>query len=92
MRRGRFTGTFEIVAADKAGGGHRKMGPVRAAQVSRLIASGWRTSHTPNHQSTLSTRRVTLDPVDGLPGQAGLLGDPSDAYGLLTEHGTHLPR
>ena len=25
----------------------------------------------------VSTRRVALDPVDGLPGQAGLFGDPS---------------
>jgi len=27
-------------------------------------------AHPPNSQSTFSTRRVTLDPVDGLPGQA----------------------
>ena len=31
----------------------------------------------------VSTRRVALDPVDSLPGQAGLFGDVSDARGLL---------
>src|SRR5262245_13704642 len=34
-------------------------------------------SHPPSHRRTLSTRRVTLDPVDGLSSQAGLFGDLS---------------
>jgi hypothetical protein len=47
-------------------------------------------AHPPNNQSTLSTRRVTLDPVDGLPGQAGLFGDLTDAHGLLAQRGASL--
>jgi hypothetical protein len=46
-------------------------------------------SHPPSDQSTLSTRRITLDPVDRLSGQAGLLRNLSDAHGLLAEHGPH---
>ena len=45
---------------------------------------------SPNPQSTLSTRRVTLDPVDGLPGQAGLSRNLSDAHGRLPQLGAHL--
>jgi len=47
-------------------------------------------SQSPSSQSSLSTRRVIFDPVDGLSGQAGLFGDLSDAHGLLAEHGAHL--
>ena len=67
----------------RPGGVTEKWDPVRAAQVSQLIESGWRTSQPPSHQSSLNTRRVILDPVHGLPGQAGLFGDLSDAHGLL---------
>ena len=35
----------------------------------------------------VSTRRVALDPADGLP---GLFGDLSDAHGLSPQHGAHL--
>jgi len=48
------------------------------------------TSHPPSCQSRLSTRRVILNSVDGLPGQAGLFGDLSHAHGLLSQHGAHL--
>jgi hypothetical protein len=35
------------------------------------------------------TRRVILNSVDGLSGQAGLLADLSDTCGLLSQHGAH---
>src|SRR5258708_788584 len=44
-------------------------------------------SQPPSHQSTL---RVTLDPVDGLAGQASLPRNLSDAHGLLPQHRAHL--
>jgi hypothetical protein len=47
---------------------------------------------SPSHQSSLSTRRITLDPVDGLSGQAGLLGNLSDTHGPLPQHGAHLSK
>ncbi len=52
------------------------------AQIGRLLIQ----SKAPTHQSTLSTRRVTLDPVDDLPGQASLSRNLSDAHGLLSQH------
>ncbi len=39
----------------------------------------------------VSTRRVALDPADGLPGQAGLFGDPNNAHGL-NDHRAYLGR
>src|SRR5260370_1180455 len=47
-------------------------------------------SQPPSHQSTLSTCRVTLDPVDGLSGQAGLSRNLSDTHRLVPQHGAHL--
>src|SRR5258708_30488776 len=47
-------------------------------------------SQLPNTQSSLSARRVVLDPIHGLPGQASLLGDLSDAHGRLAQHGADL--
>jgi len=47
-------------------------------------------SPIPNSQSPLSTRRVTLDPVDSLPGQASLSRNLSDAHRFLSQHGAHL--
>jgi hypothetical protein len=41
-------------------------------------------------KATLSTCRVTLDPVDGPSGQASFFGNLSDAHGLLPQHGAHL--
>ncbi len=44
----------------------------------------------PRYQCSLSTRRVILDPIDGLSGQSGLLRNVSDAQRLLSQHGAHL--
>jgi hypothetical protein len=46
-------------------------------------------SHPPSNQCSLSTRRVILDAVDGLAGQASFLGDLSDTHGLLAQRGEH---
>jgi hypothetical protein len=40
----------------------------------------------PKHQYILSTRRITLDPVDGLSCRADILGNLSDAYRFLSQH------
>ena len=47
-------------------------------------------SQTPNRQCSLCSRRVIFDPVDGLSGEARLLGDPSNAHTLLSQHGRAL--
>jgi hypothetical protein len=47
-------------------------------------------SQPPNNQRRLSTRRVILNSVDGLAGQAGLLRNLSDPHRLLPQHGAHL--
>ena len=47
-------------------------------------------SHPPGNQCSLSARRVTIDSVDSLSAQAGLLRDLSDARSLLLQHGPHL--
>jgi hypothetical protein len=66
-----------------------------------IALGGWlrRTNRDPNGparscprntQSTLSTHRVTLDPVDSLSGQASLSRNLSDAHGVLSQHLAHL--
>src|SRR5215472_17423457 len=52
---------------------------------------GHSTSQPPGCQGSLSTRRVTVDPVDGLSGQTSLPGgNLSHAHRLSPEHGAHL--
>jgi hypothetical protein len=50
----------------------------------------WRFAITsPKQPKHLSTRRLALDPIDGLSGQASFIRDVSDAHRLLPQHGAH---
>src|SRR5258707_2850030 len=74
------------------------MGPVLKVRAAALPPwSGWisgrssnRPSQPPNNQSRLSIRRVALDPIDGLSGQARFPSNLSDAHRFLPQHGAHL--
>src|SRR5215471_14304361 len=83
-----FNPFFEAAFAGTGWVHGRKRGPLQAKPLHK--GSGrFRHSQPPSNQSSLSTRRVTLDPVDSLSGQAGLLGNLSDAYDGLAQTTPH---
>jgi hypothetical protein len=63
-------------------------------QADRVVAFDYSIPQTalqsPSNQRTLSTRRITLDPVDGLSGQASFLRNLRDVHHFLPQHGAHL--
>ena len=80
-----------LVCCDDFKGGSKARYSSSSTNSSSVAISSTKNVTEYHAVALVSTRRVALDPVDGLPGQAGLFGDPSDAHGL-NDHRAYIGR